>query len=258
MRYIPAGGEAQFESFAVSIKFVTAERKAIPNAARNIPPPLPAILKKKIQMDTKTILITIGIIAAGFILKSCIQKGDRNLNETQRPSESLKPTQLVENDKIIIIKNVSIEDLKTVIKQFCNMYNQGNYRALPLLRKYSESTFVITFPYDIDFETYCYIINYLHYPNGVSYSPQISAWTTTKHSDAWMKESLINKNVMIYIPKEDKEYDNVYLTTSDNIGYKMGFAMGEQSQLLNVPNTNYRKPEVTLNDLNNKEKVNFE
>jgi hypothetical protein len=40
MRYIPVGGEAQFERFTVSIKFVTAERNAIPNAARIIPPPL--------------------------------------------------------------------------------------------------------------------------------------------------------------------------------------------------------------------------
>jgi hypothetical protein len=39
--------EAQFERLAISIKFVTVERNAIPNAARNIPPPLPAIQKEK-------------------------------------------------------------------------------------------------------------------------------------------------------------------------------------------------------------------
>ena len=44
-RYIPVGGEAQFDRFAVSIKFVTAERDVIPNAARNIPQPLAATLK---------------------------------------------------------------------------------------------------------------------------------------------------------------------------------------------------------------------
>ena len=46
-RYIPVGGEAQFERHAISIKFVTVERKAIPNAARNIPPPLCVTLKKQ-------------------------------------------------------------------------------------------------------------------------------------------------------------------------------------------------------------------
>lgn len=43
MRYIPVGGDEQLERFAIPIKFVTAEREAVPNAARNIPPPLCAI-----------------------------------------------------------------------------------------------------------------------------------------------------------------------------------------------------------------------
>jgi hypothetical protein len=34
MRYIPVGGEAQFDRFAIPIKYVTAEKEAIPNAAR--------------------------------------------------------------------------------------------------------------------------------------------------------------------------------------------------------------------------------
>jgi len=40
MRYIPGGSDAQFERFAIFIKFVTVERKAISKAARNIPPAL--------------------------------------------------------------------------------------------------------------------------------------------------------------------------------------------------------------------------
>jgi hypothetical protein len=47
MRYIPAGGDEPLESFAFPIKFVTAESDAIPNAARNIPPPLCVILRTK-------------------------------------------------------------------------------------------------------------------------------------------------------------------------------------------------------------------
>jgi len=44
MRYIPGGGDEQLESFTISNKFVTVEREAISNAARNIPPPLATIL----------------------------------------------------------------------------------------------------------------------------------------------------------------------------------------------------------------------
>jgi hypothetical protein len=40
MRYISGGKDAQLERFTIPIKFITAERKAISNAARNIPSPL--------------------------------------------------------------------------------------------------------------------------------------------------------------------------------------------------------------------------
>jgi len=40
MRYIPGGVDAQFERFAIFIKFVMADMNAVPNAARNIPPAL--------------------------------------------------------------------------------------------------------------------------------------------------------------------------------------------------------------------------
>jgi hypothetical protein len=40
IRYISGGKDAQLARSAIPIKFVTAERNAIPNAARNIPLPL--------------------------------------------------------------------------------------------------------------------------------------------------------------------------------------------------------------------------
>jgi len=209
-------------------------------------------------MNIKTILIIIGLIIVGLIVKAIIQRGDRNLNNSKRPPESLKPSQYVDNDKMIIVKYASQIDLKTVLDQLCNSYNNETYRVLPILRQYADSIYVITFPFDIDFETFCYVVNYLYYPIGVNYHPQITAWTTTKLSDSWMRDNLVNKKVMIYIPVEDKECDNVYLTTSDNIGYKMGFAIGEESQLLETPNKNFRVPDIRLEDLNDKESLVFE
>lgn len=55
MRYISGGREAQLERFAIPIKFVTAEKDAVPNAARNIPSPLSAILASDCtRIDKKT------------------------------------------------------------------------------------------------------------------------------------------------------------------------------------------------------------
>ncbi len=57
---------------------------------------------------------------------------------------------------------------------------------------------------------------------------------------------------MLYIPSDDKEYDNVYLTSSDNIGYKLGFAVGHETQLLDSPKIKFIEQAISMDDINNK------
>ena len=205
-------------------------------------------------MEMKTLLIIGGIIVVGFILKSCIS--NNNSKNESRPINTEMPTEKIKNDKIVLIENVKLEDFKNVLQKFCNNYNQENLRALPLLTILSENKFVVTFPYDTDFATYCFFVNYMYYPNDIIYKPTIKAWTSTKQSDDWMTNDIANKKVMLYIPSDDKDYDNVYLTTFDNIGYKMGFAMGEEKQKLNNPRQSYVEP-IKLEELNGKEEIQY-
>ena len=205
-------------------------------------------------MEMKTLFIIGGILVVAFILKSCISNNNRK--NKSRPKNAEIPTEKIQNDKIVLIENVKSEDLKNAIQKFCNNYNQENLTVLPLLTIFSENKFVITFPYDTDFGTYCYFINYMYYPNDIFHKPIIKAWTSTKQNDDWMTNEIVNKNVMLFIPSDDKDYDNVYLTTSDNIGYKMGFAMGEEKQKLNNPRQTYVEP-INLEELKGKEGIQY-
>ena len=67
---------------------------------------------------------------------------------------------------------------------------------------------------------------------------------------------IVNKKVMLFIPSDDEDYDNVYLTTSENIGYKMGFAMGEEKQKLSSPRQTYVEP-VNLEELEGKPGIQY-
>ena len=202
----------------------------------------------------KTILIIAGVIIIGFVLKSCISN-NTSQNE-KRPANTKISTEKIANDKAVLIENIKSEDLKNAIQKFCNIYNQETYRALPQLTILSENKFAVTFPFDTDFETYCYFVNYMYYPNGIIYKPTIKAWTSTKQNDNWMNNEIVNKKVMLYIPTDDKDYDNVYLTTLDNIGYKIGFAMGEDKQKLNNPRQSYVEP-INLEELKGKEEIQY-
>jgi hypothetical protein len=202
----------------------------------------------------KIILIITGVIVLGLILKACTS--NNNSQNKKRPSNSKLPTEKIPNDKIVLIENVKLDDLKGAIQQFCNNYNQKAYIALPLLTILGENKYAVTFPNDIDFATYCFFVNYLYYPNDIFYKPTIKAWTSTKQNDDWMTDDIVNKKVMLFIPSDDEEYDNVYLTTADNIGYKMGFAMGHEKQKLNNPEQTYAEP-VKFEELNGKEEIQF-
>jgi len=208
----------------------------------------------KIRMETETVLIIFGVILIALFLRYYVAN-NKSKNGDKLTNREL-PKDKIENDKIILVENVSLDDLKKAIQQFCNSYNQDNFKALPSLSIVSGNRFIVTFPYDIDFDIYCYFVNYLYYPEDIACKPVIKAWTTTKTSDKWMKDDIVNKKVMLYIPDDDKDYDNVYLTTSDNIEYKMGFALGRSVKKLNEIKQLYSEP-VKQDELKSQEAIQF-
>ena len=105
-------------------------------------------------MEMKTLLIIAGVLIVVFILKACTP--NNNSKNKNRSIKAEVPTEKTTNDKVVLIENVKLEDLKNALQQFCNNYNQEKSRALPLLTILSENKFVITFPYDTDFTTYCF------------------------------------------------------------------------------------------------------
>lgn len=200
----------------------------------------------------KTIIFTfICLIILGLVLKSCLKSNENEYKNEKRPKLNFDDSKKVKNDKIILIKNVDFEKVKLASQQFCNQYNQQKYLAVLNLIKIDNHKTVITFPFDIDFVNFCFLVNYLKYPNDISYNAEISGWTTTKSSDEWMTEKSVNKLVMVFIPNDDQEFDNVYMTTNDNIGYKLGFAMGEEKQLLPQPKETFKTKEFSVEDVGN-------
>lgn len=199
-------------------------------------------------------IVSILVFFAWTKLKNFIPQPD---NGTRRPSESLFPTNKLNNDKLIIVEDIKEDEIKKILQEFCNSYNKEKYEALPRLTKLTDTKFAVTFPFDISFEMYCFLINYLNYPMGFDRHFKTIGWTTTKATDTWTTTKTVNKNVMLFVSDNDTEYDNVFLTTSDNIGYKLGFAMSEEKQLLDRPDKSYNKQPIEINDLEKKEHIDF-
>lgn len=207
----------------------------------------------------KTVLIIIAVAVLIFAIKACMPAGQKPEadTDTTRPSNEHLPTQEKPNDKLVIVDNISKTEIDSILTGFCNMYNKESFQAQPRLYKLSERQFAITFPYDIEFEIYCYFVNYVHYPMDFDKSFDVTAWETTGQANGWITEKSANKKVMLFIPEDDSEHDNVFLTTDDNIGYKLGFAMGEEKQLLQTPKKTYFTPKIDIKTLTEKEGQDF-
>lgn len=167
------------------------------------------------------------------------------------------PEREVPNDKLVIIEDISEADIRKVVQEFCNAYNKKSYQAIPRLIQLADKKFAVTFPYNIRWDLFCFFINYLHYPVELDRVFPVVGWATAQSTDNWITADSANKQVMLYISDSDTEYDNVYLITSDNIGYKLGFASGQEKQLLNIPEKAYIPPHVTVSTLATRSYTDF-
>ena len=210
-------------------------------------------------MKTQSIIIglVVSVVVLYFFWTKFKNQKPQPDRDTTRPSQEHLPVQQKQNDKLVIVSDISYTDLQTILTDFCNMYNKENYQAQPRVIKITEREFAITFPFDIDFEIFCYFINYIHYPMGFDKSFSATGWTTTKSGDNWITEKSANKKAMFFIPSDDTDHDNVFMTTFDNIGFKLGFAMGEEKQLLDGPKKKFSSPTIDILELANKEYKDF-
>jgi hypothetical protein len=206
-------------------------------------------------------LVISGIIIAGILLyffwKRIVNKKPEPDTDTTRPAENLILRKPEKNDKLIIVEDIDQADLQKVLTGFCNMYNKENYQVLPRLTALNGKQFAISFPFDIDFEIYCYLINYLTYPMEMERIVDVTAWATTKSKDNWITEKITGKKAMLFIPEDDTEHDNVYLTTFDNTGYRIGFGLGDQKLLIDGPKKNYKIPPIEIANLETKKYTDF-
>ena len=167
-------------------------------------------------------------------------------DNTSRPDASAKATIEKDNDKLIVVSNATHDDIALALTKFCNTYNKESYAALPRLTEVHPGAFAVTFPYDIDFVTFCFAVNFLKYPVDIKWDAKVTAWTTANGGEDWIAGTNVGKRIMLFVPEDDKEYDNVFFTTDDDIGYKLDFAARKAKPPLSMPKKHFTESTVDL------------
>ena len=122
-------------------------------------------------------------------------------------------------DNLIIINGGAYNDIKKALKQWIDHYSKDLQDDLTFqIFKNGRGNHIIQADKRLDNERFFYLINYLNYPENIEYKIDIEGYTKGKD-----KNELINKDLLVYISPTDNEYDNVFVTTSDNKNFKVDF-----------------------------------
>lgn len=123
-------------------------------------------------------------------------------------------------DNFIIIKGGAYNDIKKALRQWVDLYYQDMEEDFTFqLFKNGRGNHLIQADKRLDNQRFYYLINYLNYPEGIQYKINIQGFTTGKENNV-----LQGKNLLVYISTTDTEYDNVFVTTSENENFKIDFS----------------------------------
>lgn len=124
-------------------------------------------------------------------------------------------------NNVIIVKNGDYVLVKQSLKQWLDLYAPVLREGMTFhLIKTDENILVIKADPAVDNEFFFYLVNYLKYPENIEYNVDVVGYTVGKQF-----RELKDKQLMVYIPSHDKEYDNVFLVTFSNEHYKIDFGL---------------------------------
>lgn len=179
--------------------------------------------------------IALAIALLFFSLKRLSAKETRPDAATSRPGQVLTPRPGVPNNKLILLKGADYEDLRRVVKGFCNRYNRTSYEMLPKIFRLPDDQAAIIFPYDTSFEMLCFLVNYLDAPLKTTWNATVTGWAT---------DDRLASDVLIYLSPADTEHDNVWVTTPGNNAFIVSFANTGRRTPAPLADMTYRLPDI--------------
>lgn len=127
------------------------------------------------------------------------------------------------NNSYITIEGYSFKEVKQSLEDWIKLY-AGKIETifvLEILEK-NKNSCCVNVNGEIDNNTFNFLVNYLVYPENEKPNAKVRGYTTTRNKRIFPSQEL-DKRVVIFIPKEDKEYDNVYASTGDGKTFIVDF-----------------------------------
>jgi hypothetical protein len=134
---------------------------------------------------------------------------------------------------LIFVLGISSTELQDISQDFAdNYWDRGNGLELALYdHKADPNKHLVILNSPKEFYLFQFLVNYITYPMHRDYQLRPTGYWRAGPHDLPVRDHM-GKMLMIFIPKSDTEYDNVYAVTDDGVAMILGFAMGYEYQPL--------------------------
>ncbi len=123
-------------------------------------------------------------------------------------------------NNILFIDGGSHADVKKALRQWIDTYSSElEPNSVFKIYKNGNGQHVIQADEDLDNDLFFFLVNYMQYPVGIYYKATVKGYTSGTERNV-----LKDKQVLVFIPETDTEYDNVYIVTEANESYKVEFS----------------------------------
>ena len=158
-------------------------------------------------------------LCATQALRHWMAKGERQLTIMQN---AYQPKH--ENENSVAVVGWKEDELNRILADFRGVY--GLPPAAMVVTKHDDSLLHILFPDDIEPKYFFFLVNYIRYPKDFDLRNRtIGVLGRARLSRAFgiPDSSLDGMMAKIYVPANDKEYDNVYVQLDSGKAFKVPF-----------------------------------
>ena len=170
-----------------------------------------------------TFWVVLILVALGAMVFLLLRRSGSGL-ETR---EIAKFTPIAENDKVVIVRGWSEEELRKIIDDFIESYKKDSYPPYTIeLHEEGDGICRLTFSKDIHPLLFTFLINYLAYPfdfDLTNRSVLVAGSTTLSSAFEGVDTSLLGQKATLYIPENDRDHDVVYMKTQSGINLANSF-----------------------------------
>ncbi|MNU46038.1 hypothetical protein D3C71_348920 [compost metagenome] len=153
-------------------------------------------------------------------------------------------------NNILFVDGGSYTDVKKALRQWIDSYaSQLNEDAVFKLYKNGPGNRVIQADESLDNRLFYYLVNYISYPVGIDYNVKVEGFTKGTEIN-----KLHGKDLLVFLPEIDTEWDHVLIATEDTKCFKMDFGgkLSESSEI-----RLYQKPSFVAGETPEILKVRF-